>query len=140
MKKSRFIQRNKKNVLRKDILRILVAITQRFHVIFCFFFLSKLSTIYILTNRTIIYMYIYIYIYIIHTCIHTSYTYTCICTFTHIYTHTYTHIGKRLDKTKTAPYSFFINSKAKKLTKIHWKRKLTIKACLPTTILLTYQL
>ena len=53
-----------------------------------------------------------IYIYIIHTCIHT-YTYTCICTFA------YTHIAIRLDDTKTAPYCFFINSKAKKLTKIH---------------------
>ena len=91
-----------------------------------------MSTIYILTNRTAIsnicvYIYIYIYIYIdiykIHTCIHT-----------------YTHIGIRLDDTKTAPDCFFINSKAKKLNKIHEKRKLIIKACLPTTILLAYQL
>ena len=39
--------------------------------------------------------------------------------FTYTYIHTYTHIGIRLDDTKTAPYCFFINSKAKKLTKIH---------------------
>ena len=76
------------------------------------FFMTKLSAIYILTNRAIK------YVYIIHTCIH-KYTYTCICTFAHIYTHIYTHIGIRLDDTKAAPYCFFIKSKAKKLTKIH---------------------
>ena len=38
--------------------------------------------------------------------------------FTYTYIHTYTHIGIRLDDTKTAPYCFFIYSKAKKLTKI----------------------
>ena len=36
-----------------------------------------------------------------------------------IYIHTFTCIGIRVDDTKTAPYCFFINSKAKKLTKIH---------------------
>ena len=46
--------------------------------------------------------------------IHTHmYMYIC------IYIHSFTHIRKRLDDTKTAPYYFFINSKAKKLTKIH---------------------
>ena len=56
--------------------------------------------------------------YITHSCIH-RYTYTCICTFAHIYIHAYTHIGIRLGDTKTAPYCFFINRKAKKLAKIH---------------------
>ena len=61
--------------------------------LFIYFFLSKLSTIY-------------------------PYTDICICTFAYIYIHTCTHIGIRPDDTKTAPYCFFINSKAKKLTKI----------------------
>ena len=39
--------------------------------------------------------------------------------FTYTYIHTYTHIGIRVDDTKTAPYGFLINSKAKKLSKIH---------------------
>ena len=78
---------------------------------FAIFFLSKLSTIYILTNKTIIYIYIYIYI-----CI---YTYTHMYMYICIYIHTFTCIGIRVDDTKTAPYCFFINSKAKKLTKIH---------------------
>ena len=52
---------------------------------------------------------IYIYIYL---CI---YTYT----FAYTYLHVYTHIGIRLDDTKTASYCFFMNSKAKKLAKIH---------------------
>ena len=42
--------------------------------------------------------------------------YMYICTYI---LHTYIHIGIRLGDTKTAPYSFFINSKAKKLNKIH---------------------
>ena len=37
----------------------------------------------------------------------------------YVYIHAYTHVGIRLDVTKTAPYCFFINSKAKKPTKIH---------------------
>ena len=81
------------------------------------FFLSKLSTIYIPANRTIKNIYI---IYICNAYIH---AHICICSFAyiyiHTYIHTYTHIGIRLDDTKTAPYCFFINSKAKKLTKIH---------------------
>ena len=36
-----------------------------------------------------------------------------------IYIHTHAHIGIRLSGKKTAPYCFFINRKAKKLTKIH---------------------
>ena len=56
------------------------------------------------------------YIYNIYAYIH---THVCICIFAYIYMQTQTHIGIRLDDTKTAPYCFFINSKAKKLTKIH---------------------
>ena len=36
----------------------------------------------------------------------------------HTYIHTYRN-KIRLDNTKIAPYCFFINSKAKRLTKIH---------------------
>ena len=54
------------------------------------------------TNRKDCKKNIYIYIYI----------HICMCTYLHIYT--YIHIGIRLDDTRTAPYSFFINSKAKK--------------------------
>ena len=46
------------------------------------FFLSKLSTIYILTNRTIIYIYIYIYIYIIYI----------LCIYIYIYLYIYIYI------------------------------------------------
>ena len=51
-----------------------------------------------------------------HTYIH-IHMYIYICTY--IYIHTDAHIGIRLGDTKTAPYCLFINSKAKKLTKIH---------------------
>ena len=68
-----------------------------------FFYLSKLSTIYILTNRTIIY--IYIYIYIIHTCIHTH-THVYVHLHIYTYTHTYTHIGITLDNTKNSSFLF----------------------------------
>ena len=60
-------------------------------------------------------MYIYIYITCMHKNIHT-------CIYTNLYIHIYIyyiHIGIRLDDTKSAPYCSFINSKAKKLTKIH---------------------
>ena len=52
-----------------------------------------------------------------HTYIH---THTHVYVHLHIYTyiHTHTHTGIRLDDRKTA-YCFFINSKTKKLTKIH---------------------
>ena len=60
-----------------------------------------------------------------HTCIDT-YIHT---TYIHTYIHTYIY-------TCIHTQAFFINSKAKKLIKIHQKRKLTIKPCLPTTILL----
>ena len=66
------------------------------YLVFDFCFLSKLSTIYILTNRTI--KYTYTYIYKIYVYIYT-YTQICICTFVYIYMHTYTHIGIRLDDT-----------------------------------------
>ena len=85
-----------------------------FPFLFLSSFLSKLSIIYIITNRTI--KYIYIYNIYIHIYIHTHmYMYICI----YIHTHTFTHIEIRLDDTKTAYYCFFINSKAKKLTQIH---------------------
>ena len=50
-----------------------------------------------------------------------AYTLICIYTFKYIYTyiHIYTYIGIRLDDIKAALYCFFINSKAKKLIKIH---------------------
>ena len=55
-----------------------------------------------------------------HTHIHIHmYMYIFTYTYIHTYIHTYTHIGIRLDDTKTAPYCFLINSKAKKLSKIH---------------------
>ena len=43
-------------------------------------------------------------------------------------TYIHTYICIRLDDTKTAPYCSFKNSKSKKLTKIHLKRKLNTKS------------
>ena len=61
-----------------------------FPFLFLSFFLSKLSIIYIITNRTIKYIYIYnIYIYIyIHIYIHTH-VYVHLYIYTHTYIHTY---------------------------------------------------
>ena len=58
----------------------------------------------------------YVYIIYIHIYINTN-VYLHLYIYTYI--HKYTHIGIRLHGIKTAPYCFFINSKAKKLTKIH---------------------
>ena len=60
--------------------------------------------------------YLSIYLSIIYLSIHPS---THLYTYTYLYIYTYIHIRIRLDYTKTAPYCYFINSKAKKLTKIH---------------------
>ena len=54
----------------------------------------------------------------------------------YMYISLYICIGIKLDDTNIAPYCSLINNKAKKLSKIHQKRKLTIKACLSITILL----
>ena len=70
------------------------------HLIVNLFFLSRLSTIYILTNRTIKYIYIYvcmyIYIYIyIYTCIYIYmyiYIYTCIHVYMYMYIFVYIYI------------------------------------------------
>ena len=59
-----------------------------------------------------LYMYIYIYTYI----------YIYLHIYIYLYTCTYMHIEIRLDDTKTALSCSFTNSKAKKLTKIYWKR------------------
>ena len=65
-----------------------------------------------------IYIHIYIYIYIyIYVCIYRD-THIYICEYLYIYAYT-DNIGIRLDHTKTAPYCFFINRKAKKLTKTY---------------------
>ena len=85
-----------------------------FFLLLCLFFLSKLRTIYILTKRTIIYiyiyicMYVYIYIYILYIYIYIIYIYA----YGHIFI-LYTYIHTYRNDTKTAPYCFFINSKAK---------------------------
>ena len=47
------------------------------------------------------------------------YIHTYIYIHTHIHLHIQIQTEIRLDDTKTAPYCSFINSKAKKLTKIH---------------------
>ena len=70
------------------------------HLIVNLFFLSRLSTIYILTNRTIKYMYIYVcmYVYIyIYTSIYIYiyvYMHTCIHVYVHICIHIHIHIHK----------------------------------------------
>ena len=56
-----------------------------------------------------------IYIYILYMYVD---IYMHICTCFYIFC-VYAHIRIRLENTKTAPYCHFINSRAKKLTKIH---------------------
>ena len=63
-------------------------------VVITFFFLSKLSTIYIITNRTI-YIYIYIYIYIIYIYM----IYICIYVYINIHICIYVYMFKRLLET-----------------------------------------
>ena len=48
-----------------------------------------------------------------------QYVYEHICIYVYIYMYIYIQIGIRLNDRKAAPHYSFINSKAKKLTKMH---------------------